>query len=94
MERGSGGEVKRKTQRDARVECEQYTSFADLNMPGSKTWYAAAKNARRWRLLLQLDSDDNANMMWGDLGMLYFCLSEESLAARRFDDGVVILQCS
>ncbi len=28
--------------------------------------------ALRWQLLLQIDSDDDAEMMWGDCGMLYW----------------------
>lgn len=30
------------------------------------------KGAQDWILLLQVDSDDDAQMMWGDAGMLYF----------------------
>jgi uncharacterized protein YwqG len=46
-----------------------------------------------WRLLLQLSSDDQAGMMWGDAGTLYVCLRENDLAARRFERAVVVLQC-
>lgn len=36
-------------------------------------------------LLFQIDSDTkNCNMMWGDLGMLYFCIGNEDLKNRRF----------
>lgn len=28
--------------------------------------------ALRWQLLLQIDSDEDAEMMWGDCGMLYW----------------------
>ena len=38
-----------------------------------------------WVLLFQMDSDDNADMMWGDLGTLYFVIKKDDLAARRFD---------
>lgn len=46
-----------------------------------------------WRLLLQVDCDDNAEMMWGDTGMLYFCIREADLAHRRFDDVWMMSQC-
>jgi uncharacterized protein YwqG len=49
--------------------------------------------ARNWRLLLQLDSDDAADMMWGDTGMLYFWITEISLKEKRFEDAWMILQC-
>jgi uncharacterized protein YwqG len=45
-------------------------------------------------LLFQLDSDYDADMVWGDVGKLYFWLREEALAARRFDDGALELQCT
>jgi uncharacterized protein YwqG len=47
-----------------------------------------------WRLLLQLDSDDDAGMMWGDLGMLYFWIQGEDLKKGNFDNVWMILQCS
>jgi uncharacterized protein YwqG len=47
-----------------------------------------------WLLLLQLDSDDAAGMMWGDCGMLYFWIRQSDLAAARFDNSWMILQCS
>jgi uncharacterized protein YwqG len=46
-----------------------------------------------WRLLLQLASDDAANMMWGDLGLLYFWIREPDLAARDFSRMWMIMQC-
>jgi hypothetical protein len=45
------------------------------------------------RLLLQIDSDDAAKIMWGDLGTLYFMISSEALAAGRFDAVRSIEQC-
>jgi uncharacterized protein YwqG len=46
-----------------------------------------------WTLLLQVDSDDNAGMMWGDLGRLYFWVRRQDLASRNFDKVWTILQC-
>lgn len=45
-----------------------------------------------WQLLLQLDSDDADDWMWGDAGRLYFMIRREDLAARRFDAVWVVLQ--
>lgn len=50
--------------------------------------------ASDWLLLLQLDSDDDLGMMWGDMGMLYFWIQESSLQSKRFDEAWTILQCS
>lgn len=49
--------------------------------------------AADWRLLLQLDSDENAAMMWGDLGMLYFWIPQPALEAAAFDKVWMMLQC-
>jgi uncharacterized protein YwqG len=50
--------------------------------------------ANDWRLLLQLDSDDNAEMMWGDCGSLYFWLTEDALRRQAFAESWMILQCA
>jgi len=50
--------------------------------------------AAAWKLLLQMDSDENAAMMWGDLGSLYFWIHEKDLQTGNFDNAWMILQCS
>jgi uncharacterized protein YwqG len=49
--------------------------------------------AADWSLLLQIDSDDDAKMMWGDAGMLYFWIRREDARQGKFDNSWVILQC-
>ena len=49
--------------------------------------------AADWRLLLQIDTDDAASMMWGDAGRLYFVAREEDLAAGVFERCWLQLQC-
>jgi len=49
--------------------------------------------ALNWKLLLQLDSDDNANWMWGDCGCLYFWITRDDLQSRNFDRTWMVLQC-
>ena len=51
------------------------------------------KNAARWNLLLQVDSNEDIGMMWGDMGRLYLWITEEDLKACRFDRSWLILQC-
>lgn len=51
------------------------------------------KGATDWILLLQVDSDDNAGMMWGDLGRLYYWIPRDALTAHDFDKVWLILQC-
>jgi uncharacterized protein YwqG len=46
-----------------------------------------------WILLLEIDSDDEVEMMWGDCGSLYFWIRKSDLAAKNFDNVWMILQC-
>lgn len=55
---------------------------------------ALAGGATRWQLLLQVGSDDNLGVMWGDLGKIYFFATAESRASLKFDETWTILQCS
>jgi uncharacterized protein YwqG len=52
-----------------------------------------APGAADWRLLLQIDSDDEIGFMWGDGGRIYFWIREQDLKDRRFDRTWLILQC-
>ena len=56
----------------------------------------AEETARdRWMLLFQLDTVEQGNfeLMFGDCGHIYFYITKEDLAARRFDRIWLILQC-
>jgi uncharacterized protein YwqG len=55
---------------------------------------ALTANARLWELLLQVSSHEEAQMMWGDMGMLYFWLRAEDRQAQHFEKSWLILQCS
>ncbi|MDJ0754492.1 MAG: YwqG family protein [Ardenticatenaceae bacterium] len=50
--------------------------------------------AAAWQLLLQVDSDRNAGMMWGDMGSIYFWIREKDLKAQNFASICVMLECS
>lgn len=45
------------------------------------------------RMLLQVDSDDNADMTWGDDGRLYFWIEAADLTGHRFDRCWVTFEC-
>lgn len=47
-----------------------------------------------WILLLQLDSEeDNAGMMWGDSGKLYYWIKKSDLKNKNFEKCWIVLQC-
>lgn len=49
--------------------------------------------ARDWRLLLQVDSEEAAGMMWGDVGRLYYWIRESDLRSANFHAAWLVLQC-
>ncbi len=73
---------------DFRLDCE--IASRDLELGDdfdftSKEGESVARGSEEWILLLQLDSDASARMMWVDNGRLYFAIRKQDLAARRFD---------
>ncbi len=54
---------------------------------------AVSAPAHEWRLLAQFISDLRSKMMWGDFGTLYWLITAEGLAARRFDRARMTWQC-
>lgn len=51
------------------------------------------RDCLRWKLLLQLDSNEELDMMWGDDGRLYLFIPEEELKKGSFEHTWLILQC-
>ena len=52
----------------------------------------AGEHAGEWVLLAQFDGDDEADMVWGDAGMLYWLIRPQDLAELRFDRAVFTWQ--
>lgn len=51
------------------------------------------REAGRWVLLAQFDSDEDADMMWGDGGALYWLIRPDDLAVGRFEKAIFAWQC-
>ena len=67
-----------------------------MGAPASRTtapWNMEA-GARNWRLLFQMDSDEDLGVMWGDVGMLYFWVAEAAARKADFSNVWLVLQCS
>ena len=84
-------------QNEMELECELVTNGLFC---GDATGYTDSKakelepNAKNWRLLLQIDSNEENEMMWGDCGRLYFWIKKDDLLNRKFDKSWFSFQCS
>lgn len=82
-------------QEDPKLEIQLFTH----GLLGDSDGYKKAKElglypgARDWQLLLQVDSEEDAGMMWGDVGILYFLIHPQDLASRNFENVQFVLQC-
>jgi uncharacterized protein YwqG len=79
---------------DMEMECQRITSgvrFAATAEP--KEASDRRGDVADWRLLLQLDTDNDAGMMWGDTGRLYFWVREQDARAADFSKAWMLLQC-
>jgi uncharacterized protein YwqG len=47
-----------------------------------------------WVQLLEIGTDDEAGMMWGDMGTLFLWIKQSDLEYRSFENTWLILQCS
>ena len=80
-------------QADAMEEqCQRVMQGLDFESPDLKA-SERMSSTTDWRLLLQIDTDNDAGMMWGDTGMLYFWIREQDARARDFSKVWMILQC-
>jgi uncharacterized protein YwqG len=57
-------------------------------------WERVKHEVGDWRPLLQIGSDDELDLMWGDAGCLYWVIRRDALAERRFDQTWFVFQCS
>jgi uncharacterized protein YwqG len=80
-------------QDDMRAQCALASHGVSMeNASSDPNAKSLAAQAANWRLLLQVDSDGNANMRWGDGGMLYFWIEGDALRRASFDNVWVVLQ--
>lgn len=83
-------------QNEMELECELVTNGLYCGDPTGYNDPRAKElepNAINWRLLLQIDSNDENEMMWGDCGRLYFWIKKEDLINKDFDKSWFSLQC-
>jgi uncharacterized protein YwqG len=83
-------------QGDMELECELVTAGVDCGRSRAVADAGRLERERAvatWVLLLQVDSDRQTGMEWGDGGRLYFWIRRQDFLAQRFGDAWCILQC-
>jgi uncharacterized protein YwqG len=78
------------------LECQLASHGLYVGTPegyGDPRAVALKPGADDWVMLVQIDSDDDAGWMWGDVGKLYFAIRRQDLAAAAFDRTWMVLQC-
>ena len=79
------------------VECQLASNGLDV---GSSSGYAdprvpeLKKGADDWIMLLQMDSENESGMMWGDMGRIFYWIRKQDLARLDFTKVWLVLQCS
>lgn len=78
-------------QGDMQLMCQMashgFDGYQDQSLAG------LTEGARDWRLLLQVDSQPEIGMSWGDAGRLYFWMHKDQLADQDWSASWVALQC-
>ncbi len=69
------------------IYCGNPEGYKDSRVPGLRA------GERDWCLLLQIDSDEKASMMWGDVGRIYYWIQRNDLAEKNFNNSWFDLQC-
>jgi uncharacterized protein YwqG len=57
-------------------------------------WEAAKVRVPEWRVVLQIDSDNGLDVMWGDVGMLYWAARQEDIDQDNWTNAMFNFQCS
>lgn len=83
-------------QGDMQHECQLAASGIDDSTEAAESEEAKRLMAERgaWRLLLQIDTDARTGMQWGDDGRIYVWMRDSEIAARRWTEAWLCLQCS
>jgi hypothetical protein len=72
------------------VEGLSWEDYGNGKHPRAKEIQQAARD---WRFLLQVASDRQAAMMWGDAGTVYYWIRDQDLRQRRFDSARTTIEC-
>jgi uncharacterized protein YwqG len=57
-------------------------------------WEEVKDQVADWRLVMQLDSDDELGLMWGDVGTLYWAATRSDIAQGAWSGAMFNFQCA
>ena len=81
---------------DMEMECQLVSNGINLgrgNGSDDPRYEKLKDGAGEWRLLLQLDTDDDTGWMWGDVGTIYFWIRESDARRGDFSKVWLVFQC-
>lgn len=81
---------------DMEEECQLASGGVNCGGPegySSEEAKLLRKQKNDWCMVLQFDSDDDIEAMWGDMGMLYFWVKESEAKNCDFSNAWMVLQC-
>lgn len=81
-------------QGDMQADCQYRTYGLTYRKEDEQRRNQVKSGATDWRLLLQIDSEDEkTGMMWGDVGRIYFWIHKDDLKKRNFSYVISVEQC-
>jgi uncharacterized protein YwqG len=84
-------------QNDMQIECQMVSNgiyYGDGKPREHPRYKELEPGAEDWELILQLDSEEeNAKMIWGDVGRVYFWIHKKDLNKLEFEKAWFQLQC-
>ena len=80
---------------DMELECQLESNriFGEAQRSAAPRVADLKKGASDWKLLLQLETDDDTGWMWGDAGTLYFWVREQDASQGDFSKAWMIFEC-
>jgi len=80
------------------LECELTANCTNPDMPilFSTASPQQKEHSKKWTLLFQLDSIETKDyeLLWGDVGRIYYYINADDLKEQNFNNCWLILQCS
>ncbi len=84
-------------QGDMQIECQIVSNgiyYGDAKAREHPRYDELKPESKDWELILQIDSEEeNAKMIWGDFGRVYFWIHKTALANLEFEKTWFQLQC-